>query len=168
MPKSLFISFILVCFLAACKKQNDNNPPQPSIVGKWNYQKTDMAFYINNKQQPPVTLLPVTSSIVFNNDSTFTETYSSSAVNDTTKGNFSLSGGNLSFSNSTSKGNGPTGTIVPSPLPLFFPEIYSSATLTVSIKIKQITTSILTLHTEIVAISAPDTVKEVLDEYYTK
>jgi hypothetical protein len=165
----LIILVTLACCLFACKKQNDA-PPQPSITGKWNLQKFDMAQYFNGQLAPPATLLPVASSIVFNNNGTFIDAYSSPSIGviDTTKGNYNLSGSTLSFSNSQSKGNGPAGTILPSPLPLFFSISFNPATSTTNIQVKQITASILTINTEIISTSGSDTAKEVLNEYYAR
>ena len=163
------IFIFLLCACVACKK-NSNDGGQISILGKWNLQKVTMAQYVNGQLLPKATLLPVTSSIQFNADNTFTDIYYSAGVADTTQGQYSFSGKAIVFSNYQSKYSGGIfGVIRPSPLPLFSAAGGTTDGLSISIQITDLSASNLIVHTELIdQATSGSAYKEVLDEYYSK
>ena|ERR1700749_1183429 len=164
----ILLSFVLlVAYLSSCKK--DSKSPQTNIAGKWNLEKFNSAQYVNGQLQVTPPLLTVIGSIQFNNNGTFIDSYSCNGVIDTTRGSYNLSGAMLSFSDYKSKGNGPTGDVIPSPLLLFFGDGLTGGTVSITEQITQIASNNLTIHTELTCVYSPtNTYKEVLDEYYNR
>jgi hypothetical protein len=160
------ILFILLCFCVACKKSS-NDVSQVSISGKWNLQKFTSAQYYNGVLQTTPPLAPVIASIQFNSNGTFIDNYNSSAIIDTTRGYYSLSGKTITFSNYQSKGNGP-GAPTPTPLSLFFGGSLGN-TASITCQISQLSASAMVVHAEITNTPSPSNIyKEVLDEYYIR
>ncbi len=190
--KRLYFLFIpaILTLLAACGGKNNSPVPNNNaimLVGKWSLQTQKIVQYINGQQQPPISLAASNKNAAyaqFNQDGTYTSVslYNSDGIGSTQLsavygeqtlgGNYSFSGSAFSLSTAGLAGLSDDVLVPPSSNTTVITSIPTIKIISQSAQITQLTSSVLTLHTEYTTLQTIASVntnyKYVQDYYYTR